>query len=87
MGLVKRRSWHPAGCSKAPAWGLGVTASPERHRGTHAFPACLEEDSPSQPIEPEAEGSSKGRHQPEVYLNVWLSAPPRPNPLGPNKAA
>lgn len=24
--------------------------------------------------------STEGKHQPELYLNVWLSAPPRPNP-------
>lgn len=23
---------------------------------------------------------TEGKHQPELYLNVWLSAPPRPNP-------
>lgn len=35
---------------------------------------------PASPWSWRQEGSSEGRHQPEVYLNVWLSAPPRPNP-------
>lgn len=31
-------------------------------------------------MEPEKGGELRGKDQPEIYLNVWLSAPPRPNP-------
>lgn len=31
-------------------------------------------------MELETGGELQRKHQPEVYLNVWLSAPPRPNP-------
>lgn len=80
LGLAERRSWHPKGCSRAPARGLGVTASPERCCGAPAFPTCLGGTALASPPSRRQEGSSEGRHQPEVYLNVWLSAPPRPNP-------
>lgn len=46
--------------------------SPLAWRGTHSPPAS--------PRSQRQKGSSEGRHQPEGYLNVWLSAPPRPNP-------
>lgn len=72
-------------CSKQRGGaGTQQVAPKHQHKGWESQPAqkdgiCLGRTAQTAHI---AQGRSKvlSRHQPEVYLNVWLSAPPRPNP-------